>query len=142
MLQKNISIVTFDSNFHSRQNCSPSELQSVFATADPVGETNMGPALEEAFLLVRRQLDMGKPAIVSVISDGRPSDADRVKQAIIRETHSLAKPQLLSIVFIEVGTPEKYLQELDNDLVKQGRRRHCTGHTFCLRQLPGPFQAL
>jgi uncharacterized protein YegL len=120
VLQQNISIVTFDSNFHSRQNCSPSELQSVFAGGDPTGETNMGPALDEAFLLVRRQLDMGKPAIVSVISDGRPSDVERVKAAIIRETKSLPKPQLLSIVFIEVGTPEHYLQELDKDLVKQG----------------------
>jgi uncharacterized protein YegL len=119
-LQRNISIVTFDSNFHSRQNCSPSELQSVFERGNPSGESNMAPALDEAFLLVRRQLDMGKPAIVSVISDGRPSDVDSVKKAIIRETHALAKPTLLSIVFIEVGTPEHYLQELDNDLVKQG----------------------
>jgi uncharacterized protein YegL len=120
VLQKNISIVTFDSNFHSRQNCSPSELQSVFAAGDPTGESNMGPALQEAFLLVRRQLDMRKPAIVSVISDGRPSDVERVKQAIIRETNILPDPKLLSIIFIEVGSPDHYLQELDNDLVKQG----------------------
>ena len=120
VLQKNISIVTFDSNFHSRQNCSPGELQSVFAGGNPAGETIMAPALEEAFLLVRNQLNSGKPAIIAVISDGRPSDADNVKKTIIRETNALSRPKLLSIVFIEVGTPEHYLQELDSDLVKQG----------------------
>ncbi|MBS1995637.1 MAG: VWA domain-containing protein [Cyanobacteria bacterium SZAS LIN-2] len=120
VLQRNISIVTFDSNFHSRQNCSPSDLKSVFASAVPSGETYMAPALEEAFLLVRRQLNSGRPAIVSVISDGRPSDVENVKKAIIKETNILSNPKLLSIVFIEVGTPEHYLRELDNDLVKQG----------------------
>jgi len=120
VLQKNISIVTFDSNFHSRQNCSPGELQSVFAGGNPGGETIMAPALEEAFLLVRSQLSSGRPAIVAVISDGRPSDADNVKKTIIKETNVLSRPKLLTIVFIEVGTPEHYLQELDNDLVKQG----------------------
>jgi len=120
VLQRNISIITFDSNFHSRQNCSPQALKSVFADGTPSGETYMAPALEEAFLLVRSQLSAGRPAIVSVVSDGRPSDVESVKKAIIRETNVLAKPKLLTVVFIEVGTPERYLQELDNDLVKLG----------------------
>ncbi|MBU6455113.1 MAG: VWA domain-containing protein [Cyanobacteria bacterium REEB67] len=125
VLQRNISIVTFDSNFQSRQNCSPGELKSVFEARNPAGETNMAPALAEAFLLVRKPLSYNKPAIVTVISDGRPSDVDNVKQVLIKEINSLAKPDLLSVVFIEVGTPEKYLQELDNDLVKQGAAADC-----------------
>jgi uncharacterized protein YegL len=122
VLQRNISIVTFDNNFQSRQNCSPSELKSVFENRSPAGETNMAPALEEAFSLVRRQISYNKPAIVTVVSDGRPTDVDKVKATLIKEINGLSDPQLLSIVFIEVGLPDKYLQELDNDLVKQGAK--------------------
>jgi len=120
LLEKNISIVTFDSNFRSYRNCSPSKLGEVFESVTPSGETNMAPALEEAFSLVRSQLERGQPALISLVSDGRPTDVEDVKKSIISEVNRLAHPELLSIVFIEVGTPEHYLRELDNDLVKQG----------------------
>jgi uncharacterized protein YegL len=120
LLQSNISIVTFDSNFRSYRNCSPSKLTDVFNSLTPEGETNMAPALDEAFSLVRSQLERGQPALVSLISDGRPTDVDAVKKSITTEVNKLSHPELLSIVFIEVGTPEHYLHELDEDLVKQG----------------------
>lgn len=120
LLEKNISIVTFDSNYRSYRNCAPSKLADVFNTVTPAGETNMAPALDEAFSIVRSQLEHGQPALISLISDGRPTDVSKVKTSIISEVNHLTHPELLSIVFIEVGTPEHYLQELDNDLVKQG----------------------
>jgi uncharacterized protein YegL len=120
LLQNNISIITFDSNFRSYRNCSPSKLTDVFNSVTPEGETNMAPALDEAFSLVRSQLERQQPALVSLISDGRPTDVDAVKKSIITEINKLSHPELLSIVFIEVGTPEHYLHELDEDLVKQG----------------------
>jgi uncharacterized protein YegL len=120
LLQKNISIITFDSNFRSYRNCSPFKLTDVFNSVTPSGETYMAPALDEAFSLVRSQLERGQPALVSLISDGRPTDVDGVKKSIIAEVNKLSHPELLSIVFIEVGTPERYLHELDDELVKQG----------------------
>jgi uncharacterized protein YegL len=120
LLQNNISIITFDSNYRSYRNCSPSKLTDVFNNVTPEGETNMAPALDEAFSLVRSQLERGQPALVSLISDGRPTDVDAVKKSIITEVNKLSHPELLSIVFIEVGTPEHYLHELDENLVKQG----------------------
>jgi uncharacterized protein YegL len=120
LLQNNISIITFDSNYRSYRNCSPSKLTDVFNSVTPEGETNMAPALDEAFSLVRSQLERGQPALVSLISDGRPTDVDAVKKSIITEVNKLSHPELLSIVFIEVGTPEHYLHELDENLVKQG----------------------
>lgn len=119
-LEKNISIITFDNNFRSHRNSAPSELTGVFQTSTPTGETMMAPALQEAFSLVARPLDQNKPAVICVITDGRPSDADNVKQGIIRQVNRLRNAKLLSIVFIEVGTPEKFLKEIDTDLVKQG----------------------
>jgi uncharacterized protein YegL len=120
LLQSNISIITFDSNFRSYRSCSPSKLFEVFNSVTPEGETNMAPALEEAFSLVRSSLERGQPALISLISDGRPTDVDAVKKSIISEVNKLTHPELLSIIFIEVGTPERYLHELDEDLVQQG----------------------
>lgn len=120
LLQKEISIITFDSQPRTYANCSPAKLPSVFESTSPDGETNMAPALEEAFHIVRRSLEGGKPALLAIISDGRPTDAEALKKAIINRVNSLKQPKLLSIVFIEVGAPEKYLKELDTELVKQG----------------------
>ncbi|HNG76880.1 MAG TPA: VWA domain-containing protein [Candidatus Obscuribacter sp.] len=120
LLQKEISIITFDSQPRSYANCSPAQLPSVFESTSPDGETNMAPALEDAFQIVRRSLEGGKPALLAIISDGRPTDAEALKKAIINRVNSLKQPKLLSIVFIEVGAPEKYLKELDTELVKQG----------------------
>ena len=120
--QSNVSIITFDSNYRSHRNCSTAELPHIFQANEPAGETFMAPALNEAFALVRNQLNYGKPAMIAIVSDGRPSDGDRLKNAIISQVNNLSKPELLSIVFIEVGSPEKLLRELDGDLVKQGAK--------------------
>ncbi|CAN5534550.1 hypothetical protein BH11CYA1_BH11CYA1_44520 [soil metagenome] len=120
--QSKLSIITFDSNFRSHRNCSMAELPRIFQESEPAGETYLAPAIIDAFALVRSQLAYGKPAMLAVISDGRLNDGDRLKNSIIAQVNSLAKPELLSIVFLEVGTPDKLLKELDKELVKQGAK--------------------
>lgn len=120
--QSNVSIITFDSNYRSHRNCSSSQLPQIFQDTEPSGETFMAPAVTEAFALVRNQLNYGKPAMITVVSDGRLNDAESLKKAIIAQVNSLSKPELLSIVFLEVGTPDKLLKELDSELTKQGAK--------------------
>ena len=120
--QSNVSIITFDSNYRSHRNCSTAQLPQIFQDTEPSGETFMAPALTEAFAMVRNQLNYGKPTMITVVSDGRLNDADSLKKTIIAQVNSLSKPDLLSIVFLEVGTPDKLLKELDNELVKQGAK--------------------
>lgn len=120
--QSNVSIITFDSNYRSHRNCSTAQLPQIFQDTEPSGETFMAPALAEAFAIVRNQLNYGKPTMITVVSDGRLNDADSLKKTIIAQVNSLSKPDLLSIVFLEVGTPDKLLKELDNELVKQGAK--------------------
>lgn len=121
-LQSNISITEFNSGFRSHQNCTFDQFSGIFQTVAPAGETFMAPALTDAFGALRGHLYAGRPAVVTVISDGRPSDVDRLKQTIIEEVNSLRDPSLLTVAFIEVGTPERYLRELDNDLINQGAK--------------------
>lgn len=120
--QSNVSIITFDSNYRSHRNCSTAQLPQIFQDTEPSGETFMAPALTEAFALVRNQLNYSKPAMLTVISDGRFNDSESLKKAIIAQVNNLTKPELLSIVFLEVGTPDKALKELDNELIKQGAK--------------------
>ncbi|MBX9938711.1 MAG: VWA domain-containing protein [Candidatus Obscuribacterales bacterium] len=122
LLANDISIVTFDSQFRSFRNCSAGQLSTVFQDIAPDGETNMAQALQESLDLLRRPLESGKPALIAIISDGRPTDAENLKKVIIDRVNSLSDPKLLSIVFIEVGTPEKYLKELDTELVPKGAK--------------------
>jgi Mg-chelatase subunit ChlD len=97
-------------------------LPQIFQDSEPSGETFMAPALTEDLALVRNQLNYGKPALITVVSDGRLNDAESLKKAIIAQVNSPSKPELLSIVVLEVGTPDKLLKELDNELVKQGAK--------------------
>jgi uncharacterized protein YegL len=120
--QSNVSIITFDSNYRSHRNCSTAQLPQIFQDSEPSGETFMAPALTEAFALVRNQLNYDRPAMITVVSDGRLNDAESLKKAIIAQVNSLSKPELLSIVFLEVGTPDKLLKQLDSELVKQGAK--------------------
>lgn len=117
-----ISIITFDSNFRSHRNCSSGELPRIFADGEPSGETFMAPAMAEAFALVRNQLNYDKPAMIVVISDGRANDGDLIKKTIISQVNTMRKPELLSVLFLEVGSSSPLLKELDADLIKEGAR--------------------
>ena len=117
-----ISIVTFNSEFHSHGRCRLDDIAKVFSDNVAEGETNMTPAIDDGLSFVNSGLYSGKPAVIAVITDGRPTDAEQVKKRLIKLSNELRDPTLLTIVFIEIGTPEKYLRELDCDLVKQGAR--------------------
>lgn len=118
-----INISTFNSTLRLHNNCKIDDLSKIFQQNIPEGETNMAPALEDAVSSVNSQLYSGKPAVLAVITDGRPTDVEAVKKRIIQTTNSFRDPSLLTIVFIEIGNPERYLSEFDNDLVKQGAKQ-------------------
>jgi Mg-chelatase subunit ChlD len=117
---KDVQIITFDTRLKVYRSNVNSKLDDIFNNDLPDGETFMAPPLKESFGLAKDSLDRLKPVMISVITDGRPSDFDAVKAAIIEQTNAMKQPDLLSISFIEVGSSERYLRELDNNLVSQG----------------------
>ncbi|MDZ4838224.1 MAG: hypothetical protein SGJ27_30950 [Candidatus Melainabacteria bacterium] len=112
-------IITFDSQYRSHRG-DAKKLDEIFQNSLPDGETFMAPALKEAFRQIKDGLTRDTPTIVAIISDGRPSDFEQVKAAIIEQANSLKKPDLLCISFVEIGNSERYLKELDAGLVEQG----------------------
>ncbi len=115
-------IITFDSRYQTHQDGLYGKLDKIFSNDLPDGETFMAPPLIEAFRLVKDSLSKDRPAIVAVLTDGRPSDFKEVKTAIIEQANTLKKPELFAVSFIEVGSSERYLYELDNELLGQGAR--------------------
>lgn len=115
-------IITFDSRYKTYKDGLYGKLDQIFQNELPDGETFMAPPLIEAFRLVSDSLSKNRPAIIAVITDGRPSDFKEVKAAIIEQANALKQPELLSVSFIEVGSPDRCLYELDNELIGQGAR--------------------
>lgn len=122
LFKNKINIITFNSEFRSYAKCKVESLEQVFAQNVPAGETNMAPVIDDALSTLNSQLYSGKPAVIAVVTDGRPTDVEPLKAKIKQIANSLRDPSLLTIAFIEIGTPERYLKELDNDLVSQGAR--------------------
>lgn len=127
LLAKNLlagktTISIFSSNFSSHAHCRLDDLPGVFQNNSASGETFLAPALKDAITSVSSQLYAGRPALIAVITDGRPTDVNNVRKLLIDTANSLKDPTLLSITFIEIGTPEKYLREFDNELVLQGAK--------------------
>ncbi len=117
-----LNIVIFNSNYRSYQQCTLQRVGDVFKQNTPTGESFMAPAISEALNSVRGKLNYGQPAVVAIITDGRPSDADQVKKLVVAATKDIVNPDLLTITFIEIGSYFPYLRELDNDLTKQGAK--------------------
>ncbi len=117
-----ITITTFNSQFRTHSNCKLEDLNKVFESNIPAGETNMAAVISDAVSSLNSQLYSGKPAVIAIVTDGRPTDVDLLKNKIKQITNELRDPSLLTLAFIEIGNPERYLSELDNDLVKQGAK--------------------
>jgi len=122
ILAPKTTITIFSSNYSSHAHCHLSDLTRVFQNNSASGETNLAPALKDALTSISSQLYSGRPALIAVITDGRPTDTNNVRKLLIDTANSLKDPSLLNITFIEIGTPEKYLREFDNDLVQQGAK--------------------
>lgn len=122
MLKGRVSIGIFGTNYSAHNHCQISDLSEVFKNNSASGETNMSTPLKDALASVSSQLYAQRPAVICVITDGRPTDVEKVRKLLIDTANSLRDPNLLTIAFIEIGSAEKYLREFDTELVKQGAK--------------------
>ncbi len=121
-LKGKVSISVFGTNYSAHSHCQISDLSLVFKNNSASGETNMSSPIKDALASLSSQFYARRPAVIAIITDGRPTDVDKVRKVLIDAANSLQEPGLLTIAFIEIGTPEKYLKEFDTELVKQGAK--------------------
>lgn len=116
-----ITVIQFGGSFNPSKDVQDnvkdaSGVGSLFASHTPYGGTPLAQALEAAF---KKKFDAGKKAIVFVVTDGVPDDAEAVKKAIVAASKKLTDSSELRVQFIQVGddaSATKYLEGLDNDL--------------------------
>ncbi len=122
LLKGKISIGLFGTNYSASPHCQISDLPAIFKSNSASGETNMAGPIRDALAGVSSQLYAQRPAVIAIITDGRPTDVEKVRKLLIDTANGLRDPSLLTVAFIEIGTAEKYLKEFDTDLVKQGAK--------------------
>lgn len=82
----------------------------------PGGSTPTAEALDAAFA---KKFASGKKAIIFVVTDGEPNDANAVRASIIAAAGKLNDASEIRVCFVQVGddpSAAKYLDSLDNAL--------------------------
>ncbi|CAZ84328.1 unnamed protein product [Tuber melanosporum] len=108
---------------------SADQLQRIFASVTPRGITptgrRLGFILDEYLMRYKRNRNI-KPLNVIVITDGEPTDPDRLEKNIVKCARELdnvgAKDRQVGVQFFQVGNDEaatESLDELDNALVEE-----------------------
>jgi len=117
-----IGVYFFDSQWDEAGNvCDSKHVIDLFHRNQPGGGTYLGPVLKEAM----KPDTVGRAETIFILTDGRASDPEVVKHAIISYTMKMCKPEMLSISFIQVGSDphaQNYLNSLDDDLERLGAR--------------------
>jgi hypothetical protein len=125
-----ITVVPFGTSFKTYPNTTASKVKDVFQENSPMGGTILSPALQWCFddYWNQKQANKAKAngAMVVVITDGMPSDANTVAQTITTFANKLSNPdQEFGIAMLQIGKDPgatAFLKSLDDDLVKQGAK--------------------
>lgn len=125
-----ITVVPFASTHKWYPNTTPDRVGQVFRENEPMGSTNLAPALQACFNDYLSNKAAGKAkangAIVVVITDGQPNDEHEVAQAISAFTRKLDNGDgEFGISMLQVGKDvgaAQFLKRLDDGLVSAGAK--------------------
>lgn len=123
-----ITIVVFSDDYHTYSNSNVNQVSEIFRSNRPHGKTNTAEALEsriQAYFDQKLLRRVTSPAVMAVVTDGEPSDPQRLRELIIEATRKMTNPNELAITFLQVGNGSfgtALLRELDDNLVGEGAR--------------------
>lgn len=125
-----ITVVPFATSHKWYPNTTPEKVSQVFKENEPMGGTNLAPALKACFDDYLQAKAAGKAkangAIVVVVTDGQPNDEYEVANAIVNHTKRLDNGDgEFGISMIQVGRDEsaaQFLKRLDDNLEKEGAK--------------------
>jgi hypothetical protein len=101
-VKRNITLVTFNDKFKVMPNCTPADLESVFAHREPEGGTDLAQPLESIIDERLRELEK-RPCVIVVLHDGINDNEDRVQRILERTARQLFSPGKIFITFIQIG---------------------------------------
>ena len=129
VLKRGISVVLFSGSTMIFPHVDVTQIPRIFVDNHPAGQTNedkaLGAILDDYFQ--RRASNHGKiaPLLVAIITDGRPTNEEKVRRKIIEATQNLQSPDEVKLTFLLIGQDPKgmqFIQEMDRGLVAQGAK--------------------
>lgn len=123
-LRGGITLIPFNDNFEVHEHASEKDVENVFSTIVPSGETDICTPLAAAIEAHLAEPDHeNKPVLIVVLTDGLPNQGGSLSKLIAQATSALRKHNEMSITFLTVGqAPEgdELIEHLDNDLTNRG----------------------
>lgn len=115
-----ITLIAFGGTFKSARDVVDGvkldAVSKLFSEHTPGGSTPLADAMEAAFT---KKFAAGKKAVIFVITDGVPDNAEAVKSSIIGAAAKLNDASEIRVLFLQVGDDRSaagYLDSLDNSL--------------------------
>lgn len=125
-LRGGITLIPFNDSFEVHEHASEKDLEDVFSTIVPSGETDICTPLAEA---ISSHLDdpdhENKPVLIVVLTDGLPNQGGSLSKLISQATSALRNHKEMTITFLTIGqAPEgdELIEHLDNDLTNRGAK--------------------
>ncbi|MGH9550706.1 MAG: VWA domain-containing protein [Terriglobales bacterium] len=124
-----VTLVTFNHDFDVHENVKVEDIERVFDTEQPAGNTDLVDPLKNRLenYFATRQKD-GRPLLLAVITDGLPNrpstDPSLVRNALIDASLRMIDPREICVTFLEIGDfgGQQCLIDLDDNLVNDGGR--------------------
>ncbi len=123
-LRGGITLIPFNDSFEVHEHASEKDVEDVFSTIVPGGETDICTPLAAAIEAHLAEPDHeNKPVLIVVLTDGLPNQGGSLDKLIAQATSALRNHNEMSITFLTVGqAPEgdELIERLDNDLINRG----------------------
>lgn len=123
-LRGGITLIPFNDSFEVHEHASEKDLEEVFTTIVPSGETDICTPLAAAIDSHLSEPDHEqKPVLIVVLTDGLPNQGGSLSKLIAQATSALRSHNEMNITFLTVGqAPEgdELIERLDNDLTNRG----------------------
>ncbi len=121
-----LTIVPFNDNFIVKKYATHRDIEEIFTTVVPSGETDIYSPLSA---VIESHLEdpehHNKPVLIVVLTDGLPNQGGSLDKLIARATTTLKNNDEMIITFLTVGqAPEgdELIDRLDNTLVSRGAK--------------------
>jgi Mg-chelatase subunit ChlD len=120
-----ITVMLFSTGYQVMEHASPSLIPMIFERVRPNGGTNLSLPLGDAlgrYFAARQSNPNVKPLIITIITDGFPTDYEQVRQQIIDAANNTRKDGEISITFMLINgqlTGNRRMEELDSQLGTQ-----------------------
>lgn len=121
-LKGGITLIPFNDTFKVTENASHDQVEEVFNSIAPGGETNIYAPLSQAISSHLSQPDHARqPVLIVVLTDGVPNRGGSLEKLISDATQVLGKNEEMIITFLTIGQApdgDELIERLDRQLVK------------------------